>query len=180
MDMLHGNLDKVVQHGKRADSIVKNMLLHSRTGPSARQSANVNALADEALHLAYHGARAENPDLNVSLKSNLDSSIGQIDCFPQDLMRVFLNLISNAIYASRARALQEGDAFTPEVSLTSREAVNGVEIEIRDNGSGIPTEIRERIFLPFFTTKPAGEGMVVKPSYLIISLRILLAISIAL
>ena len=134
------------------------MLLHSREGPSERQTVNLNPIADEALSLAYHGARAENPNFNIEMKKSLDSEVGAVECFAQDLMRVFLNLMTNGMYAAHKRRLAEGDGFAPAISLTTRAAGERVEIEVRDNGSGIPADIAEKIFMPFFTTKPAGEG----------------------
>jgi signal transduction histidine kinase len=158
LQTIRQNLTKINEHGKRADSIVKNMLLHSREGPSERQTANLNAIADEALSLAYHGARAENPKFNIEMEKSLSGDIGAVECFPQDLMRVFLNLITNGMYAAHKRGAQEGDGYAPAISLTTRATGEKIEIEIRDNGSGIPAEVREKIFTPFFTTKPAGEG----------------------
>jgi len=152
------NLGKINQHGKRADSIVKNMLLHSREGPSERQTANLNAIAEEALNLAYHGARAEHPGFNIEMVKSLDPDLGEVECFPQDLMRVFLNLISNGMYAANERGATAGGDFSPTISLTTRADGDRIEIEVRDNGTGIPGEVREKIFMPFFTTKPAGEG----------------------
>jgi signal transduction histidine kinase len=152
------NLAKINQHGKRADSIVKNMLLHSREGPSERQTVNLNAIAEEALNLAYHGARAEHPGFNVEMVKTLGSEVGEVECFPQDLMRVFLNLISNGMYAANKRGSEAGDGFSPTISVTTRVDGDCIEVEVRDNGAGIPEEVREKIFTPFFTTKPAGEG----------------------
>jgi PAS domain S-box-containing protein len=151
------NLGKINQHGKRADSIVKNMLLHSREGPSEHQTVGLNAIAEEALNLAYHGARAEHPGFNIAIRKTLDPGVGEIECFPQDVMRVFLNLISNGMYAANKRLTESGGA-PPEIALTTRANGAEVEVEIRDNGTGIPAELREKIFNPFFTTKPAGEG----------------------
>jgi signal transduction histidine kinase/HAMP domain-containing protein len=152
------NLAKINEHGKRADSIVRNMLLHSREGPSERQTVGLNAIAAEALNLAYHGARAENPKFNIAMVKSLAEEVGAVECFPQDLMRVFLNLITNGMYAANKRRTLEGADFAPEIRLTTRATGDRIEIEVRDNGSGIPAEVREKIFTPFFTTKPAGEG----------------------
>ena len=151
------NLKKINEHGRRADSIIKNMLLHSRVGPAERQRVTLNPIASEALNLAYHGARAENSNFNVEMNTDLAEDAGEIDCYPQDLMRVFLNLISNGMYAAYARSLNE-DGFVPVISLASRLNGDRVEVEVRDNGMGIPEDMREQIFTPFFTTKPAGEG----------------------
>jgi signal transduction histidine kinase len=155
--MLKGNLEKVVQHGKRADSIVKNMLLHSREGAGERRPADINAIVEESLNLAYHGARAERSGFNITLQRDLDPEAGMIDLYPQEITRVFLNLISNGFYAATKR--KEGDDdFEPTLSASTRSLGNKVEIRIRDNGTGIPLEVKEKMFNPFFTTKPAGEG----------------------
>jgi len=157
--MLRSNLEKVVQHGKRADSIVKNMLLHSREGSGEQRPADINALLDESLNLAYHGARAENQEFNITLRRDLDPDVGAIDVFPQELTRAFINLISNGVYAASKRKAENGEAdFEPVLSATTRNLGSQVEIRIRDNGTGITPEVKERIFNPFFTTKPAGEG----------------------
>jgi signal transduction histidine kinase len=157
--LLKDNLEKVVQHGKRADSIVKNMLLHSREGSGEHRPADINALLDESLNLAYHGARAEKPQFNVTLQRDFDDKAGMIELFPQEITRVFLNLISNGFYAvTKRRNENGGSGFEPVVSATTKDLGNTVEIRIRDNGTGIPAEVREKMFNPFFTTKPAGEG----------------------
>jgi len=148
-----------VQHGKRADSIVKNMLLHSREGSGEHRPADINALVDESLNLAYHGARAEKPHFNVTLKRDFDPEAGMADVFPQEITRVFLNLISNGFYAVTKRKAEDGSAaFEPVVSATTKGRTDHVEIRIRDNGTGIPPDVKEKMFNPFFTTKPAGEG----------------------
>ena len=157
-DMLRGNLDKVVQHGKRADGIVKNMLLHSREGSGEHRVVDVNALVEESLNLAYHGARAEKQGFNVTLERSLDPAAGAADVFPQDITRVLINLISNGFYAASRRKAQDGDGFEPTLAAATRSLGDRVEIRIRDNGTGIPPEVKEKIFNPFFTTKPAGEG----------------------
>jgi two-component system NtrC family sensor kinase len=157
--MVASNLDKVVTHGKRADSIVKNMLLHSREGSGTLASANVNAMVEDALNLAYHGARAEKPDFKVNLEKSLDPNAGVADLFPQELTRVLLNLISNGFYATTKRRLSEPDsAYEPTVLASTRNLGDRIEITIRDNGTGIPDDVKAKIFNPFFTTKPAGEG----------------------
>jgi len=156
--MLKSNLDKVVQHGSRADSIVKNMLLHSRQGSGEHRPVDINAIVDEALNLAYHGARAEKTDFNITLHRNFDSAVGVADGYPQEITRVLLNLISNGIYATTKRKTEVGDGFEPALTATTRNLGDKVEIRIRDNGTGIPAEVKEKIFNPFFTTKPAGEG----------------------
>jgi two-component system, NtrC family, sensor kinase len=156
---LKDNLGKVVQHGKRADSIVKNMLLHSREGSGEHRPAEINALVDESLNLAYHGARAEKPQFNVTLKRDFDPDAGMIEVFPQEITRVLLNLITNGFYAvTKRKADQQGADFEPTLIATTKGHTDHVEIRIRDNGTGIPPEVREKMFNPFFTTKPAGEG----------------------
>jgi signal transduction histidine kinase len=156
--MLKGNLEKVVQHGKRADSIVKNMLLHSREGSGEHRHVDINAIVEESLNLAYHGARAEKSGFNITLKRDLDPEAGMIDLYPQEITRVFLNLISNGFYAATKRKEAGEEAFEPVLSATTKNLGNKVEIRIRDNGTGIPLEVKEKMFNPFFTTKPAGEG----------------------
>jgi two-component system, NtrC family, sensor kinase len=156
--LLKDNLQKVVQHGERADSIVKNMLLHSREGSGEHRPADINALVDESLNLAYHGARAEKPQFNVTLQRDFDPNAGLIDVFPQEITRVLLNLISNGFYAVTKRKASDGTDFDPALSATTRDRGDHVEIRIRDNGTGIPPHVKEKIFNPFFTTKPAGEG----------------------
>jgi GAF domain-containing protein len=156
--LLRGNLEKVVTHGKRADSIVRNMLLHSREGSGEHRSADINAIVEESLNLAYHGVRAEKPGFNITLKRDLDPGAGTIDIYPQEITRVFLNLISNGFYAASKRKEADGDGFEPALAVTTREVGNEVEIRIRDNGTGISEEVRAKIFNPFFTTKPVGEG----------------------
>ena len=156
--MLKSNLEKVVQHGKRADSIVRNMLLHSREGSGEHRPTDINAIVEESLNLAYHGARAERPAFNVTLKRDLDPAAGMIDIYPQEITRVFLNLISNGFYAATKHKESAAAGFEPTLSATTRNLGSKVEIRIRDNGTGIPPEVKEKMFNPFFTTKPAGEG----------------------
>ena len=157
--MLKDNLEKVVQHGKRADSIVKNMLLHSREGSGDHRPADINALLDESLNLAYHGARAEKPAFNVTLQRDFDKTAGTIEVFPQEITRVFLNLIANGFYAVAKRKTETADSgFDPVLRASTKNLGDTVEIRIRDNGTGIPAEVRDKMFNPFFTTKPAGEG----------------------
>ena len=156
--MLRANLEKVVQHGKRADSIVRNMLLHSRQGSGEHRAVDINAVVEESLNLAYHGARAERPAFNVTLERDFDPYAGMIEVYPQEITRVFLNLISNGFYAAAKRKEGEGDAFEPTLRAATKNLGDRVEVRIRDNGAGIPAEVREKMFNPFFTTKPAGEG----------------------
>jgi two-component system, NtrC family, sensor kinase len=156
---LKGNLAKIAQHGRRADSIVKNMLLHSRSGPSEHRAIDLNTILEEALNLAYHGARAETPRFNITLEKELDPAAGTVDLFPQEFTRVMLNLIANGFYAAHRRAEETTDkAFEPTLRLTTRDLGEHVEIRVRDNGTGISDTVRDKIFEPFFTTKPAGAG----------------------
>jgi two-component system NtrC family sensor kinase len=158
-DTLRGNLDKVVQHGKRADAIVKNMLLHSREGSGEHRPVDINAIVEESLNLAYHGARAEKQGFNITMERSLDPAAGEVDLFPQDITRVLLNLISNGFYAATKRKTQaDHDGYEPTLAASTRSLGDQVEIRIRDNGTGIPPEVKEKMFNPFFTTKPAGEG----------------------
>jgi signal transduction histidine kinase len=157
--LLQDNLSKVVQHGKRADSIVKNMLLHSREGSGERRSAEINRLVEESLSLAYHGARAEKPGFAITLKHDLDPDAGALELYPQEITRALLNLISNGFYAATKRKAEaENGDFEPVLSAATRNLGETVEIRIRDNGTGIPRDVREKMFNPFFTTKPTGEG----------------------
>jgi signal transduction histidine kinase len=157
--MLKGNLEKVVQHGKRADSIVKNMLLHSREGSGERRPVDVNSLVEESLNLAYHGARAEKPDFTIRLHQNFDPAAGAVDMVPQEITRVLLNLISNGFYAATNRKVETKlDRDEPTLAAVTKDLGDRVEIRIRDNGAGIPEEVKGKIFNPFFTTKPPGEG----------------------
>ena len=159
MDTLRGNLDKVVQHGKRADAIVKNMLLHSREGSGEHRPVDINGLVEEGLNLAYHGARAEKQGFNIKLEKSFDPNAGEADVFPQDITRVLLNLISNGFYAATKRSAEtNGGDYEPTLAAATKNRGDRVEITIRDNGTGIPADVKEKMFNPFFTTKPAGEG----------------------
>jgi signal transduction histidine kinase len=159
METLESNLAKVVQHGKRADSIVKNMLMHSRESSGERRMVDLNAAVEEAVNLAYHGARAERPGFNITLLKDLDPSVGEVDLYPQEFTRVLLNLISNGFYAATKRKAEGGEAaFEPTLKASTKNLGDMVEIKIRDNGTGIPQEVKAKMFNPFFTTKPAGEG----------------------
>jgi signal transduction histidine kinase len=158
-ETLRGNLQKVVQHGKRADVIVKNMLLHSRQGSGEHRRVEINALVEESLSLAYHGARAEKQGFEITLQRSFDPAAGEVDLFPQEITRVLLNLISNGFYAATKRKAEaNGDNYEPTLAAATKNLGNSVEIRIRDNGGGISPEVREKMFNPFFTTKPAGEG----------------------
>jgi signal transduction histidine kinase len=158
-DTLRGNLDKIVQHGKRADAIVKNMLLHSRHGSGERRPVDINAVVEESLNLAYHGARAEKPGFNITLERSFDPAAGEVDLFPQEITRVLLNLISNGFYAATKRKAEaNGGGYEPTLAVATKNLGDSVEIRIRDNGTGVSPEVKEKMFDPFFTTKPAGEG----------------------
>jgi signal transduction histidine kinase len=157
--LLKGNLQKVVQHGQRADSIVKKMLLHSREGSGEHRPSDINLLLDESLNLTYHGGRAEKGEFNIILQRDYDAQAGTIELFPQEITRAFLNLISNGIYAATKRKAEDKElGFEPTLRATTKNLGREVEIRIRDNGTGIPSEVRKKMFNPFFTTKPAGEG----------------------
>ena len=158
-DTLQGNLEKVVQHGQRADAIVKNMLLHSRQGSGEHRSVEINALVEESLNLAYHGARAEKQGFEITLERSFDPAAGEADVFPQEITRALLNLISNGFYAATKRKAEANDGnYEPTLAAATKNLGTSVEIRICDNGTGIPPEVKEKLFNPFFTTKPAGEG----------------------
>ena len=157
-DTLRGNLEKIVQHGKRADGIVKNMLLHSRHGSGESRRVDINALVEESLNLAYHGARAEKPGFNITLERAFDPAAGEAVLFPQEITRVLLNLFSNGFYAATKRKAEASAGYEPTVVAATRNLGDSIEIRIRDNGTGISSEAKEKMFDPFFTTKPAGEG----------------------
>jgi GAF domain-containing protein len=158
-DTLKGNFDKVVHHGRRADAIVKNMLQHSREGSSEHRVIDVNALVEESLNLAWHGARAETQGFEIKLKQSLDPSAGGADVFPQDIRRALLNVISNGFYAATRRRAETNDGdYEPTVTASTKNLGDRVEIGIRDNGTGMTPDVKEKMFNPFFTTKPTGEG----------------------
>ena len=157
--MLTGNLEKIAEHGKRADNIVKSMLEHSRGVSGERREVDLNDLIEEALNLAYHGARAQDQDFNITLERDYAQSLKPIELAPQEITRVFLNLFGNGFYAANKRARANGDgSFHPVLAVATREAEDAVEVRVRDNGTGIAPEIRDKLFQPFFTTKPTGEG----------------------
>jgi signal transduction histidine kinase len=168
LGMLADNNDKILHHGKRADAIVKGMLQHSQKG-GVKELTNINALADEYLRLAYHGLKARDRSFNATVKTDFDQSIGKINIIPQDIGRVILNLINNAFYAVDEKKKQIGEGYEPEVTVATRlisdsknplirEFANSLIISVRDNGNGIPENIRNKVFQPFFTTKPTGQG----------------------
>lgn len=159
MTTLTGNLSKIAEHGQRADGIVRSMLLHSRGGSGERQNANLNALVEEALNLAYHGARAQDQNFNITFEREFDPDLGPVGLVPQDMTRVFLNLFGNSFYATAKRQRESGGGeYRPTLRVTTRSLEEQVEIRVRDNGVGMPPEVRAKLFTPFFTTKPTGEG----------------------
>jgi two-component system NtrC family sensor kinase len=157
--MLTGNLDKIAEHGRRADNIVKSMLEHSRGVTSERRDVDLNNLVEEAVNLAYHGARAQDQNFNTTLDRDYDRDLAQIKLVPQEMSRVFVNLIGNGFHAMTKRQREDGEPdFQPTLTVATRDLGDAVEVRVRDNGTGIPPEIRDRLFQPFFTTKPTGEG----------------------
>jgi signal transduction histidine kinase len=159
VEMLTSNLEKIAEHGRRADGIVKSMLDHSRGGTGERRRVDLNSLIDEALNLAYHGGRAQDQGFNITLERDFDTSVTPINIVPQDITRVCLNLFGNGFYAATKRQKEGGDPnFKPTLKVSTRDLGDAVEIRARDNGMGIPPEIRDKLFQPFFTTKPTGEG----------------------
>lgn len=155
---LEKNMEKITEHGKRADSIVKGMLQHSRTSTGQKEQTDINALCDEYLRLAYHGMRAKDKSLNARLNTNFDSKVRKINVVPQDIGRVLLNLINNALYTVGEKSKTIANGYDPTVSISTREEDDAVSIVVDDNGNGIPEKIKEKIFQPFFTTKPTGQG----------------------
>jgi signal transduction histidine kinase len=152
------NLEKINHHGKRADSIVKNMLLHSRKRTGQKEPTDINALADEYIRLSYHGLRAKDKTFNAAIHTRFDETLDKVPVVPQDMGRVFLNLYNNAFYAVQQKAGTAGPGYQPTVTLTTRKEGGKALITVSDNGTGIPDAVKEKIFQPFFTTKPAGEG----------------------
>ncbi|MGB5435104.1 MAG: ATP-binding protein, partial [Maribacter sp.] len=151
------NLEKINHHGKRADAIVKGMLQHSRSSSGVKEPTDINALADEYLRLAYHGLRAKDKSFNATMNTDFDESIGKINVVPQDIGRVVLNLITNAFYAVNEKK-QKDNNFKPMVAVSTKKIGNQIRISVSDNGDGIPDKVKEKIFQPFFTTKPTGQG----------------------
>jgi signal transduction histidine kinase len=152
------NLQKITHHGKRADAIVKGMLQHSRASSGTKEPTDINALCDEYLRLAYHGLRAKDKSFNSNFETDWDESIGKINIVPQDIGRVIMNLVGNAFYAVQERMQSEKEAFQANVILSTKRRGTTIEIIVKDNGNGIPDHIKEKIFQPFFTTKPTGQG----------------------
>ncbi len=155
---LSGNEEKINHHGKRADAIVKGMLQHSRSSSGVKEPTDINALADEYLRLAYHGLRAKDKSFNAAMTTDYDDSIGMVNVIPQDIGRVVLNLITNAFYVVDEKKKQLGEGYDPTVSVSTKKNNGKVEIRVKDNGNGIPSNIVDKIFQPFFTTKPTGQG----------------------
>jgi len=152
------NEEKINHHGKRADAIVKGMLQHSRSSSGTKELSDINALADEYLRLAYHGLRAKDKSFNATMKTDFDNTIGAINIVSQDVGRVILNLITNAFYAVTEKKKQSGSEYEPTVTISTKKINNKVEIRVKDNGNGIPEKVLDKIFQPFFTTKPTGQG----------------------
>ena len=156
--MLTGNLEKIIEHGRRADGIVRSMLQHSRGGSGDWQATDLNALVEEALNLAYHGARAQDPNFDITLELDLEHGLAPVGVVPQELTRVLLNLMGNGFYAAGKRSRDDDGTYSPALKVMTREFGESVEVRVRDNGIGIPPEDRDKLFQPFFTTKPTGEG----------------------
>jgi signal transduction histidine kinase len=152
------NEQKIIHHGKRADAIVKGMLQHSRVSAGQKELTDVNALADEYLRLSYHGLRAKDKSFNATLQTNFDASIGKINVVPQDIGRVLLNLYNNTFYAVTEKKKQLNGTFEPVVTVITQKETDKVIITVKDNGTGIPQKAVDKIFQPFFTTKPTGQG----------------------
>ncbi|WP_462222608.1 sensor histidine kinase, partial [Ferruginibacter sp.] len=152
------NEEKINHHGKRADAIVKGMLQHSSSGSGKKEPTDINKLADEYLRLAYHGLRAKDKSFNATMKTDFDETIGNINIIPQDIGRVILNLITNAFYVVDEKKKSGIEQYEPTVSVSTKKINDKVEIKVRDNGSGIPKKVLDKIFQPFFTTKPTGQG----------------------
>jgi len=152
------NEEKILHHGKRADAIVKGMLQHSRASTGKKEPTDINALADEYLRLSYHGMRAKDKNFNAEIKTDFDETIGKINLVPQDIGRMLLNLFNNAFYAIGERRKVEGVGYEPIVSVFTKKIDTKVEIHVKDNGIGIPQKVVDKIFQPFFTTKPTGQG----------------------
>jgi signal transduction histidine kinase len=158
LQMMEQNVNKINEHGRRADSIVKGMLLHSRGESGERRPADINAILDEYVMLAYHGMRGTDSTFNIKIEKDYDPAVGRVEVFPQDLSRVFLNIVNNACYATREKKKAQGDGYSPVLSVRTKNLGDKIEIRIRDNGTGIPQSVLKKIFHPFFTTKPAGQG----------------------
>ena len=152
------NLEKINHHGKRADAIVKGMLQHSRSSSGVKEPTGINALCDEYLRLSYHGLRAKDKSFNATLETDYDNSIGNINIISQDIVRVILNLLTNAFYAVNQKKQSNIAGYEPTVSISTKKVIDKVEIKVSDNGNGIPQKVLDKVFQPFFTTKPTGQG----------------------
>jgi len=159
--MLTGNLEKIAEHGRRADGIVKSMLEHSRGSSGECRSVDLNGLIEEALNLAYHDGRAQDAGFNITLERDYARALKQIELAPQEITRVLLNLFGSGVYAATRRARGNGEAaYHPTLQVSTRDLGEAVEVRVSDNGTGIPPEIRDQLFQPFFTTKPTAKGPV--------------------
>ena len=157
-DDVKQNLEKITHHGKRADAIVKSMLQHSRKTSGQKDSVDINALVDEYLRLSYHGFRAKEKSFNAIIETHFDAGIGKVSVVGQDIGRVLLNLFNNAFYAVNEKATKGINGFEPVIQVTTSKLKSQIEIKVKDNGTGIPKKVLEKIYQPFFTTKPTGEG----------------------
>ena len=159
---IKANEEKIIHHGKRADAIVKGMLQHSRSSSGVKEPTDINALCDEYLRLAYHGLRAKDKSFNATMKTDFDAGIGNINIIPQDMGRVILNLITNAFYVvdekKTLRQAQGDKSYEPTVTVSTKKINGKVAVTVADNGNGIPQKVLDKIFQPFFTTKPTGQG----------------------
>jgi signal transduction histidine kinase len=152
------NEEKIILHGKRADAIVKGMLQHSRTSSGMKEPTDINKLADEYLRLSYHGLRAKDNAFNAKFETDFDPAVGKVNVVPQDIGRVILNVINNAFYAVTEKKKTAGNDYEPTVTISTKKLDGRVEIAVKDNGNGIPQKVLDKIFQPFFTTKPTGQG----------------------
>jgi signal transduction histidine kinase len=155
---IRANQGRILEHGKRAEAIVRSMLMHSRNSTGQKEWTDVNSLVDEYVKLSYHGFRSREKDFNVPIFTELDANVGKLELVAQDVGRVILNLMNNSLYAVKERAVREGPKYKPEICVITRKVKKGVEIIVKDNGPGIPDSVRDKIFQPFFTTKPTGQG----------------------
>jgi signal transduction histidine kinase len=155
---ISGNLEKIGHHGKRADSIVKGMLQHSRSSSATKEPTDINKLADEYLRLAYHGLRAKDQSFNAKLETDFDDTVGNISIVSQDMGRVILNLFTNAFYVVNEKKKSGIEGYEPTVTISTKKSSDKVTISVKDNGNGVPKKVLDKIFQPFFTTKPTGQG----------------------
>jgi signal transduction histidine kinase len=158
MTMITSNAAKVQEHSRRADSIVRSMLQHSRGGSVELQPAYINALLEEAINLTYHGMRALDAGFNIKIEKSFDESVGKMNVVPQEMSRAFLNIINNGCYEAYRKKLSAGSGFSPVLSVRTEKQNHMVNISVRDNGDGVPEAVKSKLFTPFFTTKPVGQG----------------------